>query len=134
MPHRKKRVLCPKFGLHLFCIVFPTICGAVKKKPRGLEIGMEGGVLERDACRKTVCFFHVWSVSVVPSVSVESAMVCQLRIDDVFRTVSLSGTAKSEGQCSQHSSHGCLATFFDRSKVPANPRDWQEEDAGRPAL
>ena len=35
------------------------------------------------------------SVFVVPSVSVESAMECQIRVHDVFFAVSLSGTMRS---------------------------------------
>ena len=68
------------------------------------------------------------------SVSVEWATECQMRVNDVFCAVSLSGNASLQlaDPCLAHFL-GCLSTFCDThgSKVPAILRDWQALDAER---
>ena len=92
--------------------MFSTICGTVVKKKiisRGARF--QGfwdfsGHFEVEGARNFWCrecvtdrtagFHHVLSVSVVPSVSVESAVECQMRCPmTCFCTVSLSGTMRS---------------------------------------
>ena len=53
-----------------------------------------------------VAKFHVLSVSV------ESDMECQLRVDDVFGAVSLSGTLRSLKICSKKAPFGGNASLF----------------------
>ena len=53
----------------------------------------------------------VLSVSVVLTVFVESAMECQLRVNEVFCTVSLSGTMRSARLCS-HSKKTASVIFL----------------------
>ena len=98
-----------------FCIVFSTICGTVVKKNdeprssffkvlgtswpilmlRGVEIFGAG------MCDRTAGFYHVLSVFMVPSVSVESAMESNDVSYDVFlRCVFEWYGAKSHDHCS----------------------------------
>ena len=106
-------------------------------------------------CHKTVGLYHVLSVSVVPSVSVESAMESNDVLMTCFCAVSFERhDVKSQDHCSkkpplaatqafslrtqalpiflEHLT-GCLPTFCDtrKSKVPAFLRDWQQQDAER---
>ena len=80
------------------------------------------------------------SVSVVPSVSVERAMECEMMF---FDAVSLSGTMRSamsvllEETAADFLEHVTAArprSVIHGSKVPAILRDWQELDAEQAAL
>ena len=104
-------------------------------------------------CDRTAGFYHVLSVFVVPSVSVESAMewlmtcllkcflhcvferydavchVCATRRNRLWGHASLEPADPSIADFLEH--HGCLPMSCDTrgSKVPAILRDWQELDA-----
>ena len=108
---------------------------------------------------KIARFYHVLSVSVVPSVSVESAMESNEVLNDVFLRCVLSGRMTVCHICAtrrnrlwrprkplacgpkhcrfSRTSHGCLPTFCDtrESKVPAILRailrDWQGDAVNR---
>ena len=170
----QKCVVFRNFEHPYFCSVFYHVRhGRQKKKsnePRGPFSRFSGSLIlilrirepesfDTGMCDRTAGFYHVLSVFVVLSVSVESDMECQFCVDDVFFcAVSLSGTAvKSHDQPSKknsfggprkpsacgpkhcrfsRTSHGCLPTSCDtrRSKVPAILRDWQELDAEQAVL
>ena len=111
-------------------------------------------------CGRTAGFYHVLSVSVVPSVSVESAMerqmtclvkcflrcvferydavcqVCANRRNRLWRPRKLFLACGPKHCRFSRTSHGCLPTSCDTrgSKLPAFLRDWQELDAERAVL
>ena len=146
-----------KFRSCHFCTVFSTICGTVVAKVieiYGFWDFLAHFEVQRDRHvwfemrHKTAGFYHVLSVSVVPSMSVESAMesndVLMTCLALCLRTAHIEVPSLAATQAlslPEHcrfsrTSHGCLPTFCDTrlSKVPAILRDWQEQDAERAVL
>ena len=155
-----------KFEPPHFCTVFSTICGTVvKKKKMSQGSRFQGfwdflGHFEVQGARncwfemrhKIAGFYHVLSVSVVPSVSVETAMESNDVLMTCFCAVSLSGTMRSAmsvlleetafgGHASLEPADPSIADVLEHhtpasprpmihagQKVPAILRDWQELD------
>ena len=77
--------------------MFPTICGTFKQKrakgPSFGSLGSENGPLGTFEDQGAhLVYAGVLSLSVVLSVSVKHDVECQVRVNDVFYAVSLSGT------------------------------------------